>query len=145
MTELFIPPYQPNKRGPKRWPLPEVPIDKVPCPRCEVADGPCVGVSGNPRATPHTERVEWREELLARCEGTTQSARWHRVQLRKGHFAAKPQSQMHGTESAYQRHKRLGEEPCAECVAAARAVWAVRHRAWRQRQNAKVATESDNR
>jgi hypothetical protein len=29
----------------------------------------------------------------------------------------------HGTLSGYNRHKRLGEEPCSRCVAGARAKW----------------------
>jgi hypothetical protein len=30
----------------------------------------------------------------------------------------------HGTLGGYNRHKRLGEEPCSRCVAGARAKWA---------------------
>jgi hypothetical protein len=34
----------------------------------------------------------------------------------------------HGTLAGYQRHKRVGENPCQECVDGARAAWRVRAR-----------------
>jgi hypothetical protein len=110
-----------------------LPID-VPCPTCEVEGGvPCVGSA----TSVHAERIAWCDELAVRIEGSDGKARWYRHQFAKGLFPRRPRP--HGTEAAWMRHKRNGEQPCAACVEAMRPIWRERSKArTAKRQSAMV-------
>jgi len=92
------------------------PID-VGCETCGADIGvPCRGVK-----TFHRDRLTYRKELIEKCTGNSDSARWWR--WRVGKRGVPRVNLPHGTHAAYQRHKRDGTEPCQPCIEAARDTW----------------------
>lgn len=101
---------------------------QVGCPACQVRpDESCVNAKGEPMKGTHKARSEYANELNERANAvdangkSTSTARWWRKQFRDGKVPQPPKP--HGTFAAYQRHKRAGEDPCAECSAAAQEHW----------------------
>lgn len=110
---------------------------QVGCSRCGAQpDDPCVNKKGDPIKSLHPERKLLAEQLVKKATGNTPEARYTRWRLR--HLGAPRAKLPHGTMAAYQRHRKRGEEPCRECVAAAREKWRASDRRAEKRAAAKA-------
>jgi hypothetical protein len=102
--------------------------DQVGCPACGAPAGePCTRKDGLPSKTMHPDRKAYADDLNNRAIGKDTTSRWYRHEYRNGRIPSPPAP--HGTEGAYFRHKRAGEDPCDECMTHMRALWTVRNNA----------------